>query len=79
MSASDLYDLAIFREIAAAGTEALVEVGEMTRLDLVLTLKGNRLANQCSVPEGDRSQEAGDRRNRRATPASTSLLRTPST
>ena len=45
MSAGDLYDLAIFREIAAAGTEALVEVGEMTTLDLVLTLEGNRLAN----------------------------------
>ena len=35
----------IFQEIAAAGTEALVEAGETTTLDLVLTLERNRLAN----------------------------------
>ena len=34
----DLYDLAVFQEIAAAGTETLVEVGETTTLDLGLTL-----------------------------------------
>ncbi len=45
MSAGDLYDLAIFQEIAAAGTEALVEVGETTTLDLVLTLGRNQLVN----------------------------------
>ncbi len=45
ISAGDLYDLAIFQEIAAAGTEALVEAGETTTLDLVLTLERNRLAN----------------------------------
>ena len=45
ISAGDLYDLAIFQEIAAAGTEALVETGETTTLDLVLTLERNRLAN----------------------------------
>ena len=45
ISAGDPYDLAIFQEIAAAGTEALVEAGETTTLDLVLTLERNRLAN----------------------------------
>ena len=41
----DLYDLAIFEEIAAAGTETQIEAGETTTLDLVLALGGNRLAN----------------------------------
>ena len=40
----DLYDLAVFQEIAAAATETLVEAGETTTLDLVLTRGGNRLA-----------------------------------
>ena len=39
------YDLAIFPEIAAAGTEDLVKAGETTTLDLVLTPETNRLAN----------------------------------
>ena len=42
-SAGDLYDLAIFQEIAAVGTEALIAADETTTLDLVLTLEGNRL------------------------------------
>ena len=42
ISTGDLYDPAIFQEIAAAGTEALVETGETTTLDLVLPLGGNR-------------------------------------
>ena len=45
ISAGDLYDLAIFQEIAAAGTEALVDAGVTTTLDLVLTLGGNQLAH----------------------------------
>ena len=45
INAADLYDLAIFQEIAAAGTKALVEAGETTTLDLVLTLERNGLAN----------------------------------
>ena len=50
ISAGDLYDLPIFQEIAAAGTEALVEAGETTTLDLVLTLERNRLANYGILP-----------------------------
>ena len=43
--ASDLYELEVFQEIAAAGTEALIEAGETTTLDLILTVGGNRLGN----------------------------------
>ena len=50
ISAGDLYDLPIFQEIAAAGTEALVEADETTTLDLVLTLERNRLANYGILP-----------------------------
>ena len=39
---ADLYDLVVFQEIAAAGTEALVEAGETTTLDLVLALERDR-------------------------------------
>ena len=46
ISMGDLYDLALFQEVAAAGTETLVEAGETTTLDLVLTLEGNWLANR---------------------------------
>ena len=42
---ADLFDLEVYQEIAAAGTEALVEAGETTTLDLVVALGGNRLAN----------------------------------
>ena len=45
ISAGDLYELAIFQEIAAAGTEALIEAAETTTLDLVLTLELDRLAH----------------------------------
>lgn len=41
----DLYDLDLFQEIAAGGTEAQVEAGQTTTLDLTLTLGENRLAN----------------------------------
>ena len=51
MSVGDLYDLAIFQEIATAGTEALVEAGETTTLDLVLTLDRDQLANQEVRPQ----------------------------
>ena len=40
MNIGDLYDLGVFQEIAAAGTETLVEAGETTTLDLVVTLRG---------------------------------------
>ena len=46
ISTGDLFDLAIFQEIAAAGTEALVEAGKTTMLDPVLALGGSRLANE---------------------------------
>ena len=58
ISAGDLYDLAIFQEIAAAGTEALVEAGETTTLDLVLTLERNRLANEWPEYGGGRGSAA---------------------
>ena len=45
ISAGDLYDLTVFEEIAAVGTEVLIEAGETTTLDLVLTRGGDRLAN----------------------------------
>ena len=45
ISTGDLYDLAILQEIAAAGTEALVEAGATTTLDLVVTLGGHQLEN----------------------------------
>ncbi|MCH7747496.1 MAG: carboxypeptidase regulatory-like domain-containing protein [Acidobacteria bacterium] len=45
ISTGDLYDPAILQEIAAAGTEALVEVGATTTVDLVLTFGGNQLAH----------------------------------
>ena len=41
----DLYDQAIFQEIAAAGTETQIEAGETTTLDLVLERESNRRAN----------------------------------
>ena len=49
ITSGDLYDLAVFQEIATAGTETLMEVGETTTLDLVLTRGGNRLAKRSFV------------------------------
>jgi hypothetical protein len=45
ISTGDLYDPAILQEIAAASSEALVEVGATTTVDLVLTFGGNQLAH----------------------------------
>ena len=42
---ADLYDLAVFQEIAAAGSETLVEAGETAMLDIVLTLGRSRRGN----------------------------------
>ena len=42
---TNLYDLAVFQEIAASGSETLVEAGETTMLDIVLTLERNQRGN----------------------------------
>ena len=41
----DLYDQAVFQEIAGGATEATTEAGDTTPLDLVLSGEGIRLAN----------------------------------
>ena len=41
----DLYEQAVFQEVAAAGTETLIEAGQTTTLDLVLATGDPRLAN----------------------------------
>jgi len=45
ISDGDLYDAAIFQEIAAAGTEVLLEPGKTTTLDLILNRGENGFAN----------------------------------
>ena len=45
ISNGDLYDAAIFQEIAAAGTEVLLEPGTTTTLNLILNRGESRLAN----------------------------------
>ena len=42
----DLYDISVFREIAAAGAEVVIEAGETTTFDVVLTRQGDQPAGQ---------------------------------